>query len=81
MNTQNKEIRYLEATLNGSSIYIKLPFETVMLILDTFIDGGYTVTKSDKETWECNTQYSKSYYVNSIEEAKQFQQNQLKFIK
>ena len=71
--------KFIAATINNSTIYIKVDSTIIVLAVDILHDNKYVVKASTIEDWENNIDYGLSYEIDTIEEIETFNNNNKQF--
>lgn len=71
--------KFIAATINNSTIYIKVDSTIIVLVVDILHDNKYVVKASTIEDWENNIDYGLSYEIDTIEEIETFNNNNKQF--
>lgn len=72
---------YFKATSVASTIYVKCIEEAMGIVFDAMNDAAHVLTACTEEDWRGGIENDVSYYVNTVEEAEEFVNNNHKYKK
>lgn len=70
---------FFSASINGKAIFVRCVEEAHPEIIEVFMEGEYKISSVSEHLWETNIELGNSYEVESIEEAREFINNNIKF--
>lgn len=65
---------FFEATINDTTIYIKISSDIHEDLFNVLHDKGYVVKKCSPKRWDYFVYYGSSYEIDTIEEVEEFKQ-------
>jgi hypothetical protein len=70
---------YITASINNTTIYVKVNSSIIMEVFDILIDNKYVVDKTTQDEWNINIENGISYEIDTLLELEEFTSNNKQF--